>query len=147
MRHLRASLRLMPRFRAVLAILFAVTWCSAAWHAEFEALGMMLEHAHHATHAHHDDGDHETDHGPVGAHDDHADVVARDLAKDQVRVGAVSVLWLALLGVAASLVSLRPSHAGLKSARQRRETDPPLSHVWQFVQRCAPESAAPPALG
>ncbi len=104
---------------------------------------MMFDHGHHV---HHDN--HDTDHAPVGAHDDHEQVFARDVAKDQIRVGAVGGLWIAVLGLAAWLVaSLRPSLAGLKSTRQWRETDPPLAHVWHFVQRCAPESAAPPALG
>jgi hypothetical protein len=131
----------MPRFRALLAILLAVTWCSAAWHANLEAIGLMLEHEHHAH-----DG-HDADHAPVGAHDDHEEIFAQNVAKDHIRVGAVAGLWLAVIGLAVCFVaSLRPSIAALKSARQWRETDPPLAHVWQFVQRCAPESAAPPAL-
>jgi hypothetical protein len=130
----------MPRLRALLAILLVATWCAAAWHADLEAIGMMFEHKHHA----HDDYD--TDHVP--AHDDHEEVFAQNVAKDQIRVGAVGGLWIAVLGLAAWLVaSLRPTLAALKAPRRRRETDPPLAHVWQFVQRCAPESAAPPALG
>lgn len=103
---------------------------------------MMFDHEHRA----HDD--HDTERAPVGAHDDHEEVFARDVAKEQIRVGAVGGLWIAVLSLAAWLVaSLRPSLAALKSARSWRETDPPLARVWQFVQRCAPESAAPPALG
>jgi len=133
----------MSRPRALLAVLLAVTWCSAAWHVGLEAVGMMFEHEHHAQHDAHD-----TDHAPVGAHDDHEQVFARDVAKDQIRVGAVGGLWIAALSLPAWLVAnLRPSLAVLKSTRRWRETDPPLARVWQFVQRCAPESAAPPALG
>jgi hypothetical protein len=133
----------MPRLRALFAILLAVTWCSAAWHADLEAVGMMFDHDHHAQHE-----DHDTDHAPVGAHDDHEQVFARDVAKDQIRMGTVGGLWIAVLSLAAWLVArLRPSITALKSTRQWRETDPPLARVWQFVQRCAPESAAPPALG
>jgi hypothetical protein len=132
----------MPRLRALLAILLAVTWCSAAWHVDLEAVGMMFEHEHHA----HDD--HDTDQVPVGAHDDHEEVFARDVAKDQVRGSAATVAWIALLAFATWLVAAaRPSVAALRTLRERRETDPPLAQAWQFVQRCAPESAAPPALG
>jgi hypothetical protein len=132
----------MPRVRALLALLLAVTWCSAAWHVDLEAVGLMLQHEHHA-HA-----DHDTDHGPVGTHDDHEEVFARDVTKDQLRVGAVGGLWIAVLTLTAWLVaSARPSVLTLKGTRRRRETDPPLAHVWQFLERCAPESAAPPALG
>ena len=103
---------------------------------------MMFDHEHHA----HDD--HDADHAPVAASGDHEEIFVRELSKDQIRVGAVGGLWIAVLGLAAWLVvSVRPGLAALKSTRQRRETGPPLAHVWQFVQRCAPESAAPPALG
>lgn len=103
---------------------------------------MMFEHEHHA-HDHHD-----SDHAPVSTHDDHEQVFARDVAKDQVRIGAGAVLWFALLGLGISFAAtLRSTLVALKTSRQRRETDPPLAHVWQFVQRCAPESAAPPVLG
>jgi hypothetical protein len=101
---------------------------------------MMFEHEHHA-HDHQD-----THHAPVGAHDVHETVFARDVAKDQIRVGAVGGLWVAVLSLAVWLMAnRRPSLAALKPMRRRRETDPPLAHVWQFVQRCAPKSAAPPA--
>lgn len=103
---------------------------------------MMLEHQHHA----HDD--HDSDHAPVGAHDDHEQVFARDVAKDQVRAGTASVAWLAPLAFAAWLVAaVRTPLVARRTLRRCRETDPPLAQVWQFVQRCAPESAAPPALG
>jgi hypothetical protein len=132
----------MPRLRALLAILLVGTWCSAAWHVDLEAVGMMFEHKHHA----HDD--HDSDHAPVGTHDDHEQVFARDVAKDQVRASATTVAWFALLAFATWLVAAaRPLLVALRTLRQRRETDPPLAQAWQFVQRCAPKSAAPPALG
>lgn len=132
----------MLRLRAFLAVLLAVTWCSAAWHADLEAVGLVFEHEHHA----HDD--HDSDHAPVGAHDDHGQVFARDVAKDQVRASATAVAWITLLAFAAWLVTAaRLPLVALRTLRQRRETDPPLAQAWQFVQRCAPESAAPPALG
>ena len=103
---------------------------------------MMFEHEHHA----HDD--HGSEHAPVGTHADHEEVFARDVAKDQVRAGAATVAWIALLAFATWLVAgARPPLVALRTLRQRRETDPPLASGWQFVQRCAPESAAPPALG
>jgi hypothetical protein len=132
----------MPRPRALLAILLAVTWCSAAWHVDLEAVGVILDHKHRAH------GDHAADHAPFGAHDDHEQVVARDGAKDQVRASGAPITWIALLAFATWLVAAaRPPLAAVRTLRRRRETDPPLAQVWQFVQRCAPESAAPPALG
>jgi hypothetical protein len=132
----------MPRLRALLAILLTITWCSAAWHVNLEAVGMMFEHEHHA----HDN--HDSDHAPVGAHDDHEQVFARDVAKDQVRASAATVALIAPLAFAIWLIAAaRPAVAALRTLRQRKETDPPLAQAWQFVQRCAPESAAPPALG
>jgi hypothetical protein len=129
----------MPRSRALLAILLAVTWCSAAWHVDLEGVGMMLEHKHQA----HDDRP--AEHAPLGAHDDHEEVFARDVAKDQVRVNAATVAWFAFLGFATWLIATqRIPLAELRSLRERRETNPPLVQFWQFVQRCAPESAAPP---
>lgn len=132
----------MLRLRALLALLLVTTWCSAAWHVDLEAVGLMFEHQHHVH-------DHDADHAPVGAsHDDHEQVYARDVAKDQVRLGAADVIWFVFLGLAAWLATaLRPTLADVKHLRARRETDPPLAQVWQFVMRCAPESAAPPALG
>lgn len=103
---------------------------------------MMFEHRHHA----HDDQD--SDHAPGGTHDDHEQVFARDAAKDPVRASPATVAGFALLAFATWVIAAaRPSVAALRTLRERRETDPPLAHVWQFVQRCAPESAAPPALG
>jgi hypothetical protein len=70
------------------------------------------------------------------------------VAKDQVRASAATVAWIAPLAFATWLIAAaRPPLAALRTLRQRRETDPPLAQVWQFVQRCAPESAAPPVLG
>lgn len=104
---------------------------------------MMLDHDHHA-HSNHD-----PDHAPVGAHDDHEVVFARDIAKDQVRVSAASLAWITPGAFAPWLVAAvrRPPLVERRTLRQRRETDPPLAQAWQFVQRCAPASAAPPALG
>lgn len=133
----------MPRLRALLALLLAATWCATAWHGDLEAVGLMIDREHHA----HDD--HDTDHAPAGVpHDDHEQVFARDVAKDQIRIGGVAVVWFVLLGLAVWLAAtLRPTLVTLKTLRERRETDPPFAQVWQFMWRCAPESAAPPALG
>lgn len=102
---------------------------------------MMFGHEHHAH-------DHDSDHAPVGAQDDHEQVFARDVAKDQVRASAATIAWIALLAFATWLVAAsRRALVAMRTLRQRRETDPPSARAWQFVQRCAPESAAPPALG
>ena len=134
----------MPRFRALLAVLLALTWCSAVMHEGLEAVEMMFDHEHHA----HDDAADSTQHSPLG-HDDHEPVVTRDGAKDnQIRINSSGVLWFAVLGtLLVYSLSVRPSLVEVEAPPKRRRTDPPLAQVWQFVQRCAPESAAPPALG
>lgn len=101
---------------------------------------MMFDHDHH-THA-----DHDGEEAPVGAVDDHEQVFARDVAKDQLRASGATGSWIALLAFATWLIAATRPVAGLRTLRQRRETDPPLALAWQFVQRCAPDSAAPPAL-
>jgi hypothetical protein len=140
------SLPLMPRFRALLAVLLAITWCSAVMHGGLEAVGMMFEHKHHAHD--HDAATNPTEHAPLD-HDDHEPVVTRDVAKDnQIRVNSSGVLGFTVLGtLLVYSLSVRPSLVEVEAPPKRRRTDPPLAQVWQFVQRCAPESAAPPALG
>ena len=135
----------MLRFRALLAVLLTMTWCSAVMHGGLEAVGLMLEHEHHG---------HETaDNAAHGAHGaatgDHEPVVTRDFAKDhQIRVESSGVLWFALIETLLFFgLSVRPNLAEVKAPPKRQRTDPPLAQVWQFVQRCAPESAAPPVLG
>lgn len=109
---------------------------------------MMFGHEHHARHAHHAHDDHDSDHAPVGPHEEHEQVFARDASQDQVRASASTVAWITLLAFATWLVAAaRPPLGALRNLRPRRETDPPLAQAWQFVQRCAPDSAAPPALG
>jgi len=132
----------MPRLRALIAVLLAVTWCSAAWHVGLEAAGLMFEHEHHVH------GDHDSDHAPTGAPDGHEDVFARDGAKGQVRAAAGAAGWILLSSVAAWLTAQwRPSIDLQEPPGPGMDADPPLARVWQFVWRCAPKSAAPPALG
>lgn len=132
----------MLRLRALIAVLLAVTWCSAAWHVDLEAAGLMLAHEHHAH------GDHDSDHAQAGAHDDHEDVFARDVAKGQVRVTPGAAGWILLLSMAAWLTAQwRPSIELQEPPGPGTNADPPLARMWQFAWRCAPESAAPPALG
>lgn len=133
----------MPRPRALLAVLLTLTWCSAAWHADLEALEMLFEHQHHA----HGHASHGHNHPPLGEHDEHLPLVARHVTKDDVRADSGAMLWFVALGLLAATLAryLRASGAG--DGRPRRETGPPLARVWQFVQRCAAPSAAPPALG
>lgn len=132
----------MSRPRVLLALLLSIIWCLAAWHVDLEAVGMMFEHEHHAEHegdSHH--------HAPAGGlHDDHDGFLARDVAKDQLRIGAGAALVVLLLGLMGALTAaLRPGRLAPREPRRRRETDPPFLQVWQFVRRCAPLSAAPPA--
>jgi len=133
----------MSRLRTLLALALAVTWCSAAWHVDLEAVGLMFVHEHHA----HGTAHHHPGHG---ADDDHHDpVVARNTTKDsQVRVVVTGAWWVTLAGIMAwYLAPLLPRLVDLAAVPRRRPGDPPLARVWQFVQRCAPESAAPPTLG
>lgn len=133
--------------RAFLAVVLALTWCSAAWHVDLEAVGLMFEHEHRHQH---DDAPPDRDTPrPCDTGDDHEPLWVRDVVKDgQIRVGASAVLWFALVGVlfASALQLFRrrvPEHEPIPIGAQ---TAPPSRRIWQFVQRCAPESAAPPAL-
>jgi len=133
----------MPRNRALLAILLAVAWCSAALHVELEAAGLMLDHEHgaHDTHNdHHESGAAEADHEPL---------FARDAFKaGEIRMGATGVLWFALLSLFAFRgFGFQPRWRESEADPCWREREPPLARVWQFVWRCAPVSTAPPALG
>lgn len=131
----------MSRPRALIALLLAAIWCSAAWHVELEVAGLMLEHSHHG-HAAHDDGHCAAD----SAHDGLENVVARDVAKDQVRIDADSASRTVFFGLALWLAAaLRPLRLARLAPRRRRESDPPFAQPWQFHLRCAPLSAAPPA--
>lgn len=129
----------MSRPRKLLALLLAVTWCSAAWHVDLEAVGLMLTHEHPAH-------EHTAHHGPVCLDDHHEDVFARDVAKDRVNVGAGAMLWFALLGLTLWARAMRLRLVAVDPPRVRGECGPPLGRVWQFVQRCAPQALAPPAL-
>lgn len=133
----------MSRSRALLAVLLAVAWCSAAWHANLEAVGLLLDHEHTAAAAH-GHGDH---HAPTSIDDEHDSLVARINAKDiQVRDGS-GTRWIALLAGTAWL-GLGRLHrlAEIAAAPRRGRHDPPLARVWHFVWRCALKPAAPPAL-
>ena len=113
-------------------------------HVEFEALGWVLDHAHHHPHT----GEHAHD-APGSIGDHHEQVFARDAAKDtQVRVAVSGVLWFSLLGILAVLGVVACRRAAADEAIPIcRRGDPPLAQAWQFMWRCASESAAPPALG
>jgi hypothetical protein len=132
----------MPRFRVLLALLLAVTWCSAAWHVELEAIGLVLKHEHRAH------GDHEHHPHPAALDDLHEPLFARSLTKDaSFRIGASDAFPPA---IPASIHGLTTTSCPLRADTLKpfgaNPSDPPWTQVWQFVQRCAPDSAAPPAL-
>jgi hypothetical protein len=131
----------MPRLRAPLALLLAVTWCSAALHSGLEAAGMVPEHEHHTQAAHPAAG------APGVADSEHEPVLVRNFIKDSVARPAVGgVLWFAFVGLAAFAgLPLRRQATAATAWRVRRRSEPPLHKTWQFAWRCAPESAAPPA--
>lgn len=130
----------MPRPRAVLAILLAAVWFSAVWHAELEAVEMMLEHEHHG-HSEAADVDHR-------AAPEHEPLLVSQFVKDaQVRVGALGALCVAFMGLfAAGGLWFWRADAKREPVPIAAWLGPPLDKVWRFVQRCAPDSAAPPAL-
>jgi hypothetical protein len=133
--------------RALIALLLAVTWCSAALHSDLEAVGWMLDHAHHhveTDHAHADHA-HGTSSEPAGA-DSHDPVWASHILKDSLASMANPVLLATLCVLTAWTIAL--NLFALKRAPEPvpRRRPPEQSTVWQFVWRCAPDSAAPPAL-
>jgi hypothetical protein len=129
----------MLRPRALLAILLALTWCSAAWHVDLEAIGVMFDHRHYGEH-------HDHDHGSERIVDHHDPVFARNISKDgEVSSAMSSGVWFALVGSLifwAGTLGLRRDSEAIPF---RRRT-PPLIQMWQFAWRCAPDSAAPPVL-
>jgi hypothetical protein len=133
--------------RTLIALLLAVTWCSAALHSDLEAVGLMLDHAHHHVETDHEHADH--DHGatslPVGS-DSHDPVWASHILKDSLAAMATPVLLAALCVLAVWIIGrhLLALTRAPESVPRRRPPD--QSTVWQFVWRCAPDSAAPPAL-
>ena len=131
----------MPRVRVLLALLLAVTWCSAAWHVELEAIGLVLHHEHRAH------GDHEHPHHPAAFDDHHEPLFARNLTKDaSFRLGASGAFPPAIpAGIHGLTTSSRPLLADTLMPFGANPSDPPWTHVWQFVQRCALDSAAPPS--
>jgi hypothetical protein len=133
--------------RAMIALLLAVTWCSAAWHSDLEALGLMLDHAHHHVETHHAHADHQHD-APLteaGA-DSHEPVWASHILKDSL-AAMVSPVLLAALCVLTVWAFARHFFALTRAPEPvPRRRPPDESTVWQFVWRCAPDSAAPPAL-
>lgn len=131
----------MSHLRAFLAILLAATWCSAVWHVDLEAVGLILEHRHH----HHGGVDH---HAPLAENHGHEPVVVRDVVKDaQIRVGTVIALFVATLGMfLAVAIRLGRPEDEAEPASSGGPPEPPWRSIWLFMQRCAPESVAPPAL-
>lgn len=138
----RFFLRAVQLCRTVFAIVCAFGWLAGALHENLEAAEWMLDHRHHgpAHHAHEGDGAHS---GNSAENDgDHDPVWAR--GEGQIGFSTVVVL---LLGVLAFFTLLRPFSLRPATAwTTPRPEDPPLSAVWQFVQRCAACSAAPPVL-
>lgn len=134
----------MSRIRALLAMSLALAWCSAVLHVELEAVGLMLDHQHHG------EQDRSGSHHEPGIADDHHDpLFTSNIAKDGlIRLGATGAVCFALVGVLAFFGTyVRSRSSAGEPVPIGRQSDPPLQKIWQFVQRCAPESAAPPALG
>lgn len=128
----------MPRCRAFLAILLALTWCSAAWHVDLEAAGLLLEHSHQA----HGEGEHR--HGPVESVTEHEQFFARNLTKDSFRPNSPWTSLVLFPWIPETEATTPAGAAAMSLTRQRRETGPPFAGTWHFVQRCAPDSVAPP---
>ncbi len=127
--------------RALIACLLAMTWLSAVIHAEMESLGWMLDHSHgHVEH-------HADDTMPNGV-EGHESVLAQN-APSGGRLfqlpGFSDVAGPAFLGGLIAWITLLalPFSGRLRPPKTRG--DPIFASPWQFILRCAPESAAPPA--
>lgn len=129
--------------RTIFALVCAFGWLAGALHESLEAAEWMVDHHHHHRTAQHD---HETDSShpdnSVGLEGDHDPVWARD--GGQISFSTVIALFLGVLALLTLWRPFSPRPAQVWSPP--RSGDPPLSVVWQFVQRCAAASAAPPAL-
>lgn len=134
----------MMKFRAATAFLLALLWCAQVLHGQLESAGLMFDHEHVADHVHEDGSSHG---GQVEA--EHEPVFAREASRElQISDGTQGVLGLLTFGLwAALLVAPRRGESVARELSLRRRREPHWSGVWQFVWRCAPDSAAPPVLG
>lgn len=128
--------------RVIPAVLLACSWCWAAWHADLEGAGLMFDHEH--VRAHHHDAGSSHDHPAPSYGDEHSPVWARDQLKDGTLRLLVQAMFAFLLGAAILRFAISGQAAFRTDRRRRRRPD--YLPVWQFVRRCAPDSAAPPAL-
>ena len=136
----------MLRRRVILALTLALTWCWGAWHEDLEAAGWMFDHHHQHHHRHHEtnqSGSHE--HTPLCG-DDHKPVWARDLSNDALFLPLLQFLpaTLGLGSIWAPAFNLRMVDVPIRGGPKRPTLD--LDSIWNFVRRCAPDVAAPPAL-
>lgn len=138
----RPFLRPVQFRRTVFALVCALGWLSGALHESLEAAQWMPDHQHHSpAHHEHQSDDTPADHYPE-AEFDHAPLWARDGARITVAPLIGLLFGLLLAFTLLRPVSLRP--ASVSAAPP--SGDPPLRVIWQFVQRCAAASTAPPAL-
>ena len=132
----------MSRPRALLALVLALTWCSAIAHAHLEALGCMLEHEHYAPGAAAG-----CDQAPGDCPAGHEEVFAPSVAKDG-SPRALVVATEGMLDVAGLTGGIAPTLRALQVEKPLAAgpCDPPGASTWRFEQRCALETAAPPTL-
>ena len=132
----------MPRSRALLSALLAVTWFTAVWHVNLEAVGMLLKHEPHAP------DNHSTHHIPGTVDDHHEPVFARDATKEgEILIEALILPCWPTAGIFQAGRDANLSQVPLgESVPIERRADRLIVQVWQFMWRCAPESAAPPVL-
>jgi hypothetical protein len=135
----------MPPRRVILALTLALAWCWGAWHEDLESAGWMLDHEHHHQGHHEADQSGSHEHTPISG-DDHEPVWARSLTNDIQVIPFLHLLFatLAVVGIWSLAFNLREVDAPLRGRPKRRARD--FDPIWNFVRRCAPDVAAPPAL-
>lgn len=132
--------------RTIFALLCVFGWLSGALHEDLEAADWMPDHHHRGPASH----EHEHEHGRGGAHShDPVDADAEHdpvWARDGARIGVPALIG-PLLGLLVFFFLPRDVVTRVTRLWSRfRSREPSLRVIWQFVQRCAAPSAAPPAL-
>lgn len=133
--------------RTITALMLAVAWCSAAFHCDLESAGLMYDHVHYHGDADHAHGGHQHEEpSETTGIESHDPLWARHVLKDSLAAMATLIVLAALVVLAVWAMGLYVFALARAHESVPRRRPPDQSTVWQFVWRCAPDSAAPPAL-
>jgi hypothetical protein len=136
----------MLRIRALIAVLCTFTWCSAILHANLEAVGWMVEHAHWHGHSHHPAEPTESS-SPTGGGEEHETLVARG-PNDHQTIHVPATGYGPGPEPVEGFAPTRWRHpAPATEPPLGRPPDPGLRTEWCFLWRCAPDAVAPPVVG